>query len=32
VPAVVLMLGVLLADPHLFATYSRVLFGGKKGG
>jgi len=32
VPTVVLMLGVLLADPHLFATYSRVLFGSKKGG
>jgi len=32
VPTVVLMLGVLLADPHLFATYARVLFGSKKGG
>lgn len=31
VPTVILLLGILLADPHLFATYSTALFGDKKG-
>lgn len=31
VPTVVLLFGILLADPHLFTVYSNALFGGKRG-